>query len=109
MRQELSSHELGRGRRLPAELKARVQAYATERRGQGATLREIGAELGAAAENVRRWSSSSESSGRKRSEVPVAVHVIADSNDKVILVSPSGYRLEGLGLEEAVQLLRALG
>jgi transposase len=108
LKRELGRQVFGRGRRVPSEVKARVRSYAPERRQQGATLGEISNELGLSVRNVQRWSATGRRAGRGRAIVPVAVEVIAERRATVSVVSPSGYRLEGLGLEEAVQLLRAL-
>jgi transposase len=94
---------------VPSEVKARVRLYALGRREQGATLSQIGDELGLSVRNVQRWSATGGGARRGRAIVPVAVEVIAERRATVSVVSPSGYRLEGVGLDEAVQLLRALG
>ena len=109
LKRELGKQVFGRGRRVPSEVKARVRLYVLGRRAQGATLTQIGEELGLSVRNVQRWSATRPGARPGRAIVPVAVEVIGERSTTVSVVSPSGYRLEGLGLEAAVQLLRALG
>lgn len=109
LKRELGKQVFGRGRRVPSEVKARVRLYTLGRREQGATLTQISDELGLSIRNVQRWSVTRRAARSGRAIVPVAVEVIAERGARVSVVSPSGYRLEGLGLDEAVQLLRALG
>jgi hypothetical protein len=108
LKRELGKQVFGRGRRVPSEVKARVRQYVLGRREQGATLAQISDELGLSIRNVQRWSVTGRAARPGRAIVPVAVEVIAECVAKVSVVSPSGYRLEGLGLDEAVRLLRAL-
>ena len=108
LKRELGKQVFGRGRRVPSEIKDRVRLYALGRREQGATLTQISDELGLPVRNVQRWSVTGRAARPGRSIAPVAVEVIAERGATVSVVSPSGYRLEGLGLDEAVQLLRAL-
>lgn len=106
LRRELSRHEKGRGRRYPAKLRERVTRYCLERRSAGGSDREVAAELGLAVETVRRWCLAEEE--RVPSAVLVPVEVVTAPMMPLAIVSPSGFRLEGLQLEEAVAALRAL-
>jgi hypothetical protein len=55
---------------------------------------------------VRRWCMPTRAVGRMR-----VVHVVAEPSAKreVTVLAPSGHRVEGLSLDEAAALLRALG
>ena len=97
--------ERGRGRRYPAALRGRIDAYVARRREQGASWAAIGDELDVPLETLRRWSKT------PRVSAMVPVEVVAptvDSDDIVAVVSPSGWRLEGLDVRDAVAVLRAL-
>jgi transposase-like protein len=107
LRAALASHEAGRGKRYPRELKTRITEYARARRGDGASWAQIAGDLGIAFETLRRWCVVVEPKG---SRAMVPVRVIADDADRTVTVgSPAGYRIEGITLREAVAVLRALG
>lgn len=103
---ELRKHERGRGKRYPKELEARVRACIATRRARGDSLEHIATELGMIYETVRRWSMPAPTS--RAALVPVTV-VDEPSARGATLVSPSGYRVEGLELRDLAALLRALG
>lgn len=108
LRRELARHEKGRGKRYPADLKRRVTAYALRQRDAGATYEAIAETLGLAFETVRRWCMAVTPSD-ERPPMLVPVEVVAEARSPVTIISPSGYRLEGLEPAEAVAALRALG
>lgn len=110
LRREVAKHEKGRGKRYPVELKARLVAYATRRRAAGARFATIGEELGLGYETVRQWCTDAER-GSALAAAPtrvVPVEVVAEGRSAIAIVSPSGFRLEGLDMAEAVAALRAL-
>ena len=98
----ISQVGVGPGRRVPPELKAHVSSYAKGRRAQGTSYAAIGRELGLAEQTVQRWCA-----GTSRPAM-VPVEVVAEGRSGIALVAPSGYRVEGLSLDELVSLLRAL-
>lgn len=103
LRRELDRIGTRRGRCVPPELKARARAWIREQRAGGHTVDELAAALGIATGTVTRWSSSS---GRAL----VAVRVVPDATAATVsIVSPLGYRIEGLSLTDAVRVLRELG
>jgi len=85
------------------ELKARATAWITEQRGQGRKVADLAAELGVAPGTVLRWSA-----GGVRAIVPVRV-VPDEAPSMVAIVSPSGFRIEGIALADAVRVLREIG
>jgi len=93
LRRELARHKKGRGKRYPADLKRRVTGYALRQRNVGATYQATAETLGLAFETVRRW----------------CMAEIAEPRSTVAIISPSGFRLEGLEPAEAVAALRAIG
>lgn len=107
LRRELQAQHRGRGKRYPVELKARATAYAKRRHDAGASYAVIAEELGLGFETVRRWCIDAEPTPPRSALVPV--EVVTESRTPIAIVSPSGFRLEGLDVAEAVAALRALG
>jgi transposase len=104
-----------RGAKLDAGLRAEIAAYARERREAGDGVRAIAASVGLSSESIRRWTSGVTTSGvkwtgaKRRALVPVVVRERAEvSEHSVVLTSPCGYRVDGLTIETAAELLRRL-
>ena len=110
LKQEIEALSRRRGQKYPPALETRIIAYARSRRAQGATWDVISAEIDVPFETLRRWSlRESERSGSSAPElVPVRVVPEPLPERVVSLVSPAGFRIEGLALSEAVAVLRAL-
>jgi len=108
LRSELARVEKGRGKRYPAELQGRVVAWAKGRRAAGASWQQIKRELGQKFDTVRRWCQPCAPS-RTRALVPVQIISEQPAARSVSVVSPSGFRVEGLTVSEAAALLRAIG
>jgi hypothetical protein len=81
-------------------------AYAREQRGRGKRWRDIAGEVGLSATVLQRWARAARGEPRRLARV----EVIADpkSAEAVSLVSPSGYRIEGLAVEAALRALAQL-
>jgi hypothetical protein len=94
--------------RVPREVREEVCRYAARRREQGAPWAVIARETGVDVRKLQRW----QSRARRASAVPVLrpVEVLPAPEPVAVLtlVAPSGVRVEGLGLEQAAQLLRLL-
>ena len=99
----------GRGSRYPGELKERVVAFAAGRRQSGVTWETVSEELGLGLDTVRRWCVGLAGKRRSRALVPVRVTERQDTARLVSVVSPAGFRIDGLTLPEAVVALRELG
>ena len=69
-------------------------------------MAEIASKLGLAPGTVLKWSAGAKSA---RALVPVEVVDERRGERTISVVSPSGFRVEGLSLLEAAALLRALG
>lgn len=110
LRRELARHERGRGKRYDAGLKARVIAFANARRADGETFDTVAASLGLAQTTIQRWCGGVRVEDEEACSalLPVVVLESARTTNTVTLVSPSGFRLEGLELTDAVSMLRAL-
>ena len=109
VRRLVSQHEAGRGRRFPAAVREAVVEYARTQREAGASWTGIARDVGMARyETVRRWYEAMEpSTALVPVEVVVAPHPASGAD--VVIVSPSGFRLEGLEPAAAVAALKALG
>ena len=87
------------------ELRARISAYAQARRRDGDTQQSIVEALGIKWNTIKRWLER-----QPKSLVPVHVRPLQRSANAPALsvMSPSGYRLEGLKTMDAVSLFRSL-
>jgi transposase-like protein len=104
--EEVAAHRPERGKRYTPELRERIIAYAADRHAEGVSWESIAAELGMSTETLRGWRTADD--GSSRAMVPV--RVVPDAEViSVRVVSPGGHRIEGLTLDDAVYVLRALG
>jgi hypothetical protein len=106
LRRDLGRVETGRGRRYPAELRARVVTWARGRRAAGASWEELKRELGQQFDTVRRWCVDG---GETKALVPVRVVATKVPSRTLSVVSPAGFRIDGLTPAEAAALLREIG
>ena len=106
LQEAVASHRPERGKHYSPELRERIVAFALARHDEGTSWETIASELGLATETLRAWRSAE---GRSTTAM-VPVSVVEDvPSEGVRVVSPSGFRIEGLVLDEAVYVLRALG
>ena len=106
LRRALERGEVGRGKRYPVEVKERAIAFALARRQEGRSWTAIADELGMHFETLRCWCIQA---GAKPTRMR-AVHVVdAFAERSVSVVSPNGYHVPEVSLEEAAALLRVLG
>jgi transposase-like protein len=94
----------GVGRRYPEELRAVAVAVARSRRDE--PLARVAADLGVSAVSLQRWLEQEEPARFR--PVEVAPESGAETTGPV-LITPRGYRVEGLAAEALVSLLRVLG
>jgi hypothetical protein len=100
--------ERGRTTAIPAEVRELLVGYALEQRKRGRSWAAIGEALGVSSSGLIRWSQRSVT--RREGAVPVELRVEEPSDGTgVTLVSPAGYRVEGLGVSDALVVLRELG
>ena len=100
------------GQPYPAGLRERGEAAVVALRARGATWREISRAVGMSLDTARAWWRAHQVRGAAGTAlVPVRVQdaPTRPAGGSVTLVSPSGYRVEGAGLEQVVALLRTLG
>lgn len=94
-----------RVRRYPAKLKARITAWVAEQRAAGAWWCDVARPLGIPAQTLVRWSAPRAAEGI--AVVPVDV-VDVPPMGTVTLVSPTGLRIEGVAVADAIAILRGL-
>ena len=99
---------------IPEPLRGEAMGYAAERRKQGASWQSIGQELGLSASCLQRWSALAIGETRMlrvrvRREPGEPVFTPQRTGEAIVLVSPRGFRLEGLGLPQVLELLQVLG
>ena len=105
LRRELAARTSGT--QYNPTLRAEVAAYGNDRRRTGATWTTIAGELGLNLETLRVWCLSAQREKRVRLR---SVEVVPDAKGPgLAVVSPAGFRVEGLTLESAAMLLRAIG
>ena len=102
LRATLARREGGRGRRFAPALRRLISVVGRRLRVVGKCWLGIGREIGLPAETVRRLC---EQAAPGFAPVEVVNEVVARG---LVVVAPSGYRVEGLDVETAVALLARL-
>ena len=87
-------------------MRERVIAFALGRREEGRSWAAIGAELGMHFETLRCWCVKS---GAKLTQMRAVRVVDSVTVRTVAVVSPNGYRVPDISIEEAAAILRVLG
>lgn len=93
----------------PAHVRTAVVAAARARLAEGWTNTRVGRELGLAATTVRQWLRAPPSGSSFRPVTITSDLALPTRPAALSLVTPSGYRLEGLDLDGAAALLARLG
>ena len=106
LRRELSALERGPGKRYPAALRVRISSWARRELERGRSLRTIADALALHRETLRSWLTDATPSAPL---VPVEVVTDRDAARSFTLISPAGFRVEGLALDDAAALLARLG
>lgn len=98
----------GRGPRFQysADLRRRVVLAASAHREAGRSVTAMAAEVGLDARTLRAWVDGGSSVFREVRVEPVADAAPVPAG--LVLVTPGGYRVEGLALADVVSVLRAL-
>lgn len=114
IRAALAGMQQGRGRRFSPEMRKMIAGAASRLREEGQSWTMIGRALGLPAETPRRLWLARTTSTRKETGafLPVAVAddgVTGIARGGLVVVSPSGFRVEGLDATQAADLLRRLG
>ena len=93
--------------RVPVAVREKVLRYAELERRRGTSWRRIAATVGLSSTAVQRWAVATPRARRRLAPVTVTTPT-APLDDGLTLVTPTGYRLEGLRLETALGVLRSL-
>jgi hypothetical protein len=112
LRRDLRRHGRARGKRFAPQLRQRIVAYAERRRREGTSWMAIATELDACFETIRRWcGGGSVAAARqlRRVEVTAEPAVAVSAPTPLAVVTPNGLRIEGVGLDDVITLVRALG
>lgn len=106
---------VGRGKRYPKSLRRLAVGFATQAEAAGWSASRIARHLGVASATLERWCTTPpvvEAEGGMREVVVRDDGRPADGPPAVerraVLVTPEGYRIEGLRQEDLVELLQAL-
>jgi len=95
----------------PREIREQVVEYARRGRAQGRSWRELAEAVGMGTASLHHWVNDNGKAKGQATLVPVAVSADQgrkQSDRSVVVISPSGFRLEGLSFTEAADLLRML-
>jgi len=97
----------------PPALRERVGRWVSAQEAGGARLAELAQQLGVSATSLRTWARSAGGSQEKKTSgfLPVVVKsegIPAVLESGLMLHTPQGYRVSGLGLHELVSVLRSL-
>jgi hypothetical protein len=99
----LARRESGRGRRFAPELRRQISGIVGRLRSEGASWSGIGAELGLPTATVRRLCDGA-APGFSRVEIVEE----AASSTGLVVITPGGFRVEGLDASGAVMFIRQL-
>ena len=108
LRRELAAQERGPGRHYPGELKARVVAWARRELARGAAAGPTATAIALDPRTLNAWLETA-AQHASVSLIPVEVMPPPAARPSLAVVSPAGYRIEGLTLDEAIAVLRRLG
>lgn len=97
----------GVGSRYPLELRRLAVSLARERRSE--PLSRVAAELGISVVSLQRWLDQEEPAQFRPVEIQAEPAGGTENPAGPVLITPRGYRIEGLGVESLAALLRVLG
>ena len=92
----------------PRSLKSEINSYMIECREAGMTVSEVAGELGVSATSLDRWSAEEQNGKASPGLKPVKVSKQTPGHAGLVLITPRGYRVEGLTIETTLRLLREL-
>ena len=103
LRAALARRESGRGRRFSPELRRQISGVGRRLRSEGTSWNQIGAALGLPMATVQRLCED-EAGGF------AAVEIVGNARNSagLVLVTPSGFRVEGLDVHSVATLIRQL-
>jgi hypothetical protein len=95
----------GKRWRAPTGLRDEIVVWARKRRAEGLVVGSIASAIGLSETTLSKWLSPGGGPGELR---PVRVTADVAIGGRLVVVTPEGYRLEGLSVDEAVDVLRRL-
>jgi hypothetical protein len=98
----------GRRRRYSPRLRALALSYLGEQLGRGASAETVATELGVSGWSLIRWSRRAQVEAQSELRKVVLVAAKDERPTSLILVTPDGYRIEGLKGQEVRSVLEAL-
>ena len=104
LRRELAALR-GPGVYYPEPLRERATRWAQQRLATGVTIAAVAASLGIGRDTLRRWVAPATTTAL----VPVEIVDAPRAAAEVSVVSPSGFRISGLTIDEAIEVLQRLG
>lgn len=109
LRRELTRRERGRGKRYPSVLRQRIAVWARWELARGHSVRDLARRLAVHRDTLAAWlEDAAATSALVPVEViatPIAPATTSSASGSYRVVSPSGFRVEGLTLDEAAELL----
>ncbi len=114
LRRELATIERGRGRYYPPALRARITRWARRRLAGGDSVNAVARDVALHPTTLAGWlGAPAPAPATSTALVPVEVvaapaRATPTTQAPVVLVSPSGYRVEGLTLDDALRALTRL-
>ena len=127
IRRWIEQERPGRGRKYTPALRQRILAFVEESKRTGMSVREISETIGVSRDTIVGWRGSEPASPAEAAAVPFEVPVdlavepvsralvpvevtpsTVQLGGGLALVTPSGFRVEGLSLEQAFALVREL-
>src|SRR4051812_5916558 len=103
LRAALARRESGRGRRFSPELRCQISGVGGRLRSEGRSWSEIGVDLGLPTATVRRLCD-----GDGPGFAPVEIVGDAAAGAGLVVITPSGFRVERLDARGAAMLIRQL-
>lgn len=98
----------GQGFRYPADLQRRLTEEAGRLRARGWSTSEMEEALSMRWDTLRRWLSCAEQEEAMSPQAALIPVQILSGKHLLAVISPTGYRVEGLDVEQVAVLLRAL-
>lgn len=108
LRRRVARLKRGRsGFRFPTALRQRITRWVASERERGAWWCDLERAIGVPAETLKRWATTRLAATAGLAMRPVTI-VDAPAAGTVTLVSPTGLRIEGVAIADAITILRGL-
>lgn len=104
----LLGERTGRGTWYPQELREEAIGCAQAAAAQGSSLRGLAAALGVSHATLYRWVARGKEIPVRKVEIVQSEPSRREGSTSLVLVTPQGYRVEGLGVGDVARLLEAL-